>query len=86
MLLSRMASAPVSASSADQTVPVKAFLDQLLLVTLEWLAQSLQFIVPEEVPAGFTGCDEHSNRLTYSRRQKKLPICVSCYGSSKVRL
>ena len=54
----------VSASSQDQSVLVGASLDQLLWVTLEWLAQSesLQFIVPEEVPAGFTGCSEHSNR------------------------
>ena len=49
---------PVSASSTDQSV------DQLLWVTLEWLAQSesLQFNVPEAVPAGFTGYSEHSNR------------------------
>ena len=55
---------PVSASSEDQSVLVGASLDQLLWVTLEWLAQSefLQFIVPEAVPAGFTGCSEHSNR------------------------
>ena len=54
----------VSASSEDQSVLVGVSLYQLLWVTLEWLAQneSLQFIVPEAVPAGFTGCSEHSNR------------------------
>ena len=55
---------PVSASSEDQSVLVGASLDQLLWVTLEWLAQSesLQYILPEAVPAGFTGCSagEHS--------------------------
>ena len=37
---------PVSASSEDQSVLVRASLDQLLWVTLEWLAQSesLQYI------------------------------------------
>ena len=51
---------PVSASSEDQSVLVGASLDQLLWVTLEWLAQSdsLQNILPEAVPAGFTGCSE----------------------------
>ena len=51
-------------ASAGQSVLVGTSLDQLLWVTLEWLAQSesLQFIVPEAVPAGFTGCSEHSNR------------------------
>ena len=56
---------PVSASSEDQSVLVGVSLDQLLWVTLEWLAQSesLKFIVPPEaVPAGFTGCSENSNR------------------------
>ena len=55
---------PVSASSEVQSVLVGASLDQLLWVTLEWLAQSesLQYILPEAVPAGFTGCSEHSNR------------------------
>ena len=54
----------VSASSEDQLVLVGAPLDQLLWVTLEWLAQSesFQYIVPEAVPAGFTDCSEHSNR------------------------
>ena len=54
----------VSASSEDQSVLVGASLDQLLWVTLEWLAQSesLQSILPEAVPVGFTGCSEHSNR------------------------
>ena len=53
---------PVSASS--ESVLVGASLDQLLRVTLEWLAQSesLLYILPEAVPAGFTGCSEHSNR------------------------
>ena len=47
-------------------IPGRPSADQLLWVTLEWLAQSesLQFIVPEAVPAGFTGCSEHSNRST----------------------
>ena len=56
---------PVSASSKDQSVLVGASLDQWLWVTLEWLAQSesLQYILPEAVPAGFTGCSEHSNSL-----------------------
>ena len=55
---------PVSAISDHQSVLVGAFLDQLLWVTLEWLAQSesLQYILPEAVSAGFTGCSEHSNR------------------------
>ena len=55
---------PVSASSEDQSVLVGASLDQLLWMTLESLAQSesLQSILPEAVPAGFTGCSEHSNR------------------------
>ena len=55
---------PVSASSEDQSVLVGASLDQLLWVTLEWLAQSesLKYILPEAVPAGITGCSEHSNR------------------------
>ena len=55
---------PVSASSEDQSVLVGASLDQLLWVTLEWLAQSesLQYILPKALPAGFTGCSEHSNR------------------------
>ena len=57
---------PVSCSSEDQSVPVGVSLDQLLWVTLEWLAQSesLQYVLPEAVPAGFTGCSEYSNRLT----------------------
>ena len=50
--------------SVDKSVLVGESLDQLLWVTLEWLTQSesLQFVVPEAVPAGFTGCSEHSNR------------------------
>ena len=56
----------VSASSEDQSVLVGASLDQLMWVTLEleWLAQSesLQYFLPEAVPAGFTGCSEDSNR------------------------
>ena len=43
--------------STSQSVLAGASLDQLLWVTLEWLAQS-EFIVPEAVPAGFTGCNE----------------------------
>ena len=57
---------PVSASSEDRSVLVGVYLDWLLWVTLKWLAQSesLQSIAHEAVPAGFTGCSEHSNRST----------------------
>ena len=58
------ASVAIPGRPVEQSVLVGASLDQLLWVTLEWFAQSesLQFIIPEAVPAGFTGCSEHSNK------------------------
>ena len=60
---------PVSASGEDQSVLVGASLDQLLWVTLEWLAQSesLQFILPEAVPAGLGEHSYKNEASLYSR-------------------